>query len=155
MKVVKTSEMAWTDALTKGKYKQRRKPLGGEKLPCGLWELPPGHKSFPMHAHLVTEEALFVISGHAKVRTPEGETPIGPGDYVSFPAGGVAHQIVNDGTEPCVYVGMSAITGFDAVKYPETGKFATAFGVPGSGKRYLFREDQQVDYFEGDKDAEG
>lgn len=155
MKVVRTGETQWTDSLNKGKYRQRRKALGGEKLTCGLWELPPGKKSFPMHAHLVTEEALFVVSGHAKVRTPEGETPIGPGDYVSFPAGGVAHQIVNDGTEPCVYVGMAAVSGFDAVSYPESGKFATAIGSFPNARRFLFREKDQVDYFAGDKDAEG
>ena len=153
MKVVRTAEVAWVDSLKRGKYLQRRKPLGGEKMPCSLWELAPGKKSFPLHAHHVTEEALFVVSGRGKVRTPEGVTEIGPGDYVSFPAGGPAHQILNDGTEPLVYVGMSATSGFDLVDYPESGKVGVAVGRPPAGQRLIFRKDAQVDYFEGDADG--
>src|SRR2546425_4828994 len=100
MKIVKTSEMQWADSLQQGKYGQRRKALGGEKLSCGLWELAPGKKSFPFHLHHVTEEAMFVISGKGKVRSTDGEHPIGPGDYVSFLPGKDAHQVLNDGTEP-------------------------------------------------------
>ncbi len=153
MKVVRTSEIPWADALSRGKFGQRRKALGGEKLTCGLWELAPGKRSFPMHAHLVTEEALFVVSGRARVRTPEGLTELGPGDYVSFPPGGVAHQLVNDGTEPFVYVGMAAVQGVDVVQYPESGKVASAVGTPPNAKRFLFRAKDQVDYFDGEPDA--
>ncbi|MBF5042947.1 cupin domain-containing protein [Aggregicoccus sp. 17bor-14] len=154
MKVVRTNEVPWADNLKRGAYANRRKDLGGERLNCGLWELAPGKKSFPLHAHQVTEEALFVISGRAQVRTPEGLTPIGPGDYVSFPAGGVAHQLINDGTEPLVYVGMSATQGVDVVEYPESGKVAAAVGRPGAYKRFLVRTKDQPDYFDGDKDAQ-
>lgn len=154
MKVVRTSELPWTEAMDKGAFHGRRKGLGGEKLSCGLWELPPGKKSFPFHKHLVTEEALYVISGRAKVRTPEGETPIGPGDYVSFPPGGVAHQLINDGSEPMVYLAMSATHGFDIVEYPDSGKIACAVGSAPTGKRFLFKAANQAEYFEGEKDAE-
>src|SRR5438309_1569085 len=111
MNVVRTSGMEWEKAMDHGPFSQRRKGLGGKKLSCDLWELAPGKKSFPFHMHHVTEEALFVVSGSAKVRTPEGLTPIGPGDFVSFPPGDAPHQLVNDGTEPCVYVALSATYG--------------------------------------------
>jgi uncharacterized cupin superfamily protein len=149
MKVVRTSEEPWKDALVRGQYAQRRKGLGGEKLTSGLWELAPGKRSFPMHAHLVTEEALFVVSGRGKVRTPEGETAIGPGDYVSFPAGGPAHQLVNDGAEPLVYLGMSAAFGADVVEFPESGKLTAKVGT----QRWIFRKGSQVDYLDGDPGA--
>src|SRR5687767_12549672 len=126
MKIVRSSEAEWKQAMDRGKFGGRRKALGGEKLSCGLWELPPGKRSFPLHFHHGTEEALFVISGHAKVRTPEGETPIGPGDFVSFPVGGPAHQLVNDGEEPMVYLGMSAGVGLDIVEYPDSDKVAAS-----------------------------
>lgn len=151
MKVVRTSEMEWSQALDRGRFGQRRKALGGDKLPCGLWELAPGKRSFPLHVHHVTEEALFVVSGRGKVRTPDGETPIGPGDYVSFPAGGAAHQLLNDGNEPLVYVGMAAASGFDIVEYPDSGKLACAIGAFPSGKRYMFRAKDVVDYFDGEE----
>jgi uncharacterized cupin superfamily protein len=150
MKIVRTREVEWTPALNRGKYGNRRKPLGGERLTAGLWELAPGKRSFPLHAHHVTEEAMFVVSGHAHVRTPEGTTPIGPGDYVSFPAGGPAHQLVNDGDEPLVYLGLSASQGFDAVDYPDTGKLAVSLGAFPHGRRHVFKVDSQVDYFHGE-----
>src|SRR5690242_16074117 len=129
MKIVHTSEAPWADALVRGEFSQRRKQLGGEKLQCGLWELAPGKKSYPFHAHQITEEALFVLSGRGKVRSPDGLADIGPGDFVSFPAGGPAHQLVNDGAEPIVYVGMAAVSGIDVVEYPDSNKIAAAFGA--------------------------
>lgn len=156
MKIVRTSELPWSEQLKKGKYDNRRKALGGEKLSAGLWELPPGRKSFPLHRHLATEEALWVVSGRAKVRTTEGETALGPGDFVSFPAGGLAHQLVNDGDEAFVYVGLSVSVGADVVEYPESGKLACSVGAPGKGgQRHVFKLKDEAQYFEGDKDAEG
>jgi uncharacterized cupin superfamily protein len=153
MKVVRTSEMPWTEAMKRGDFAQRRKGLGGEKLSCGLWELAPGKRSFPLHVHHVTEEALFVLSGRGKVRTPEGLTEIGPGDYVSFPPGGPAHQLVNDGVEPLVYLGMAATAGVDVVEYPDSNKVASAVGSWPNAKRFVFRRDAQVDYFDGEPGA--
>lgn len=151
MKVFRTGEMEWTKALSRGKFDNRRKALGGERLQSGLWELPPGKRSFPLHGHKVTEEAMFVVSGTAKVRTPDGETPIGPGDYVSFPPGGPAHQLVNDGAEPLVYLAMSVTQGVDVVEYPESGKVACAVGSGPGMKRFMFRVKDQVDYFDGEE----
>lgn len=150
MHVVRTSELPWAEAIDHGPFYQRRKGLGGERLSAGLWELPPGKRSFPFHAHLVTEEAMFVISGTAKVRTPDGLTPIGPGDFVHFPPGGPAHQLVNDGTEPLVYVGLGAGVGADVVEYPDSDKVASAAGTGPSRKRFVFKRGAQVDYYEGE-----
>src|SRR5438874_6383549 len=114
MKIVKSNEAAWADAMNKGAFGQRRKELGSTgKMSAGLWELPPGKKSFPFHMHHVTEEALFVVSGHAKVRTPEGLTPVSAGDWVMFPPGDGAHQLINDGSEPMVYIALGVGMGVD------------------------------------------
>ena len=153
MDVVRTSQLQWAETMDRGAFRQRRKHLGGEKLSCGLWELPPGKRSFPLHVHYLTEEALFVLSGTGKVRTPEGETNIGPGDFVSFPAGGPAHQLMNDGVEPLVYLGMAAAGAADLVEYPDSGKVAASLGLGPGRKRFMFRRDSQVDYFDGEPDA--
>jgi uncharacterized cupin superfamily protein len=99
----------------------------------------------------VTEEAMFVVSGRAKVRTPDGESEVGPGDFVSFPAGAKAHQLINDGKEPMVYVAISATQGFDIVEYPDSGKVACAIGSGPDRKRFIFRAKDQADYFEGEE----
>jgi uncharacterized cupin superfamily protein len=151
MKVVRSAELQWEQRINHGRFAGSRKPLGGDKLMCGLWELLPGKRSFPLHLHHVAEEAMYVISGRAKVRTPDGETLIGPGDYVSFPAGGPAHQLVNDGDQPLLYLGMSTSTGVDVVEYPESGKIACSVGAFPKGKRFVFRTRDQADYWDGEE----
>ena len=167
MKIVHTKDMDWAQAIDHGKFSQRRKALGGDKLACGLWELPPGKTSFPFHMHHVTEEAMFVLSGRAKVRTSGGPAGLGPaggeaerspveteheigaGDFVSFPPG-VAHQLINPTAEPMVYLAISATFGHDIVEYPDSGKVAVSMGRPPTGRRMLFRAKDQPDYFEGE-----
>ena len=153
MKIVRSNDVPFAPALERGKFSNRRKGLSPSdaKLSAGMWELPPGKRSFPMHTHYVTEEALYAISGKAKVRTPDGETPIGPGDYVSFPVAGPAHQLVNDGTEPFVYLAFGVNTaGVDIVEYPDSGKLASSVGTGPDRKRFIFRTKEQADYFEGE-----
>src|SRR5262249_11680701 len=104
----------------------------------------------PFHMHHVTEEAMFVLSGRAKVRTPDGEHEIGAGDFVSFPPGVAAHQLINHTGEPMVYLAISATFGHDIVEYPDSGKAAAAMGRPRTGRRLLFRLADPPDYFEGE-----
>jgi uncharacterized cupin superfamily protein len=155
MKIVKSKDVAWADAMQKGNFGQRRKELGKTgALSCGLWELPPGKKSFPFHQHFVTEEALYVVSGSGKVRTPEGLTDVGAGDWVGFPPGTGAHQLVNDGTEPLVYLAMGVnVSGADIVEYPDSGKVATRVQVGDDAQRFIFKKEPQAGYFDGEKDA--
>lgn len=154
MKITRSNDLPFAPALEKGKFSNKRKALSpaDTKLQCGMWELPAGKRSFPMHTHHVTEEALYVVSGRAKVRTPDGETAVGPGDYVAFPAGGPAHQLVNDGSEPLVYLAFSVnVAGVDVVEYPESKKIASSIGTGPDRKRFLFLADSQVDYFHGEE----
>jgi uncharacterized cupin superfamily protein len=153
MKIVKTKDVAWADSMQRGNFGQRRKELGSTgKLSAGLWELSPGKKSFPFHMHHITEEALFVVSGSAKVRTADGLTPISAGDWVMFPPGDGAHQLINDGAEPMVYVALGVGMGVDIVEYPDSGKISSAVFAP-ERKRFIFKKDTQVDYFADEEDA--
>lgn len=155
MKITKTNDVNWQDALQQGNFGQRRKELGSTgRLSCGLWELPPGKKSFPFHMHHATEEAMFVISGSGKVRSNDGLTPVSAGDWVGFPPGGTAHQLINDGTEPMVYLAMGVNpVGVDVVEYPDSGKVAASIINGDKRTRFIFKKEGQVGYFDGEKDA--
>jgi uncharacterized cupin superfamily protein len=153
MKIVKTTDPVWTEALNQGAYHQQRQPLTNSGLGASLWRLPPGKKSFPFHSHHITEEALYVVSGTATVRTPDAMTPIGPGDFVSFEPGGPAHQLINSGTADFVYLGLSVGKGVDVIEYPDTGNVISAVGTFPNGQRFIFKKESQVGYFDGDQDA--
>jgi hypothetical protein len=150
MKVVRTNGMGWDSPIEHGRFHQRRKHLGGEKLGCGLWELPPGKTIVPLpfsprHRRGAVRHLRPRQGAYARRRNE-----IGPGDYVSFPAGGVPHQLINEGTEPLVYLGMSAGQGVDIVEYPDSGKVACAIGKAPTGKRWVWRDKDQAGYFDGE-----
>jgi uncharacterized cupin superfamily protein len=65
-----------------------------------------------------------------------------------------AHQIVNDGSETLIYVGLSSSAGPDFVEYPDSGKISSRTNGPPNGQRFIFKKDSQVDFFDGDKDAQ-
>jgi len=153
MKVVRTEETAWSDGMQRGAFFQRRKKLLGDVIASSVWELPAGKKSFPFHRHSATEEALFVLSGSAKVRSDKGLTDIGKGDFVSFTAGEDAHQLINDGAEPLVYLAMSVSKGLDVTEYPDSNKVHIVAGSGPSSKSYVFRQTDTVGYFDGEPDA--
>jgi uncharacterized cupin superfamily protein len=82
---------------------------------------------------------------------PTARPAIGAGDFVSFPAGGTAHQLINDGAEPLVYLAVSTVAGFDIVEYPDSNKISAVVGTFPSAKRHVFRKSDQVDYFDGEE----
>jgi len=102
----------------------------------------------------MTEEALLVISGSAKVRSSTGLTEIGPGDFVLFPPGDDAHQLINDGSEVLVYFAMSVSKGVDITEYPDSGKVHAVVGAAPNLKSLVFRQKDAVGYFDGEPDAE-
>src|SRR5262249_11416295 len=62
-------------------------PFGADKLGASLRELLPGAEAGPLHMHYGVEEMFFVLAGNPRVRTPEGEETLAPGDVVYFPEG--------------------------------------------------------------------
>jgi mannose-6-phosphate isomerase-like protein (cupin superfamily) len=57
--------------------------------------LPPGAATEP-HYHPVTEEIYYVLTGTGRMRFPETERRVGPGDAIAIPPG-TPHQLINDG----------------------------------------------------------
>src|SRR3954447_20073416 len=74
--------------------------LGATQLGATVYELPPGQSVCPYH-YESKEEWLVVLAGRLTVRTPEGESVLGPGDMTAFPAGpSRAHRTSNQTAEP-------------------------------------------------------
>jgi uncharacterized cupin superfamily protein len=126
---------------------------GGKGLGCTAFEVPPGRAAFPFHFHCVVEEAIYVLEGEGQVRLGAETVPIKPGDYVTFPVGpDLPHQVINNGSTPLRYLGLSTTTTVELVGYPDSGKFGTWAAGP-DGKlwnRVLFR-DTGITYYDGEK----
>ena len=96
--------------------------VGLKNIGIHLISIAPGDKSTEFHTHRYEEEAIYVLSGRGTEVIGEATHQIGPGDFIGFPAGGVAHETVNDGTEPliCLVIGQRLVQ--DVVDYPRKGK---------------------------------
>lgn len=132
--------------------------LGAQKLGYNLTAVPPGKRAFPFHNHRVNEEMFFVVAGTGEIRIGGAVHPIRTGDVIACPPGGgeTAHQIVNTGTTELRYLAVSTKLSPEIAEYPDTGKFGVLAEFPPGpdGKprtfRYVGREGQGVDYWEGE-----
>jgi uncharacterized cupin superfamily protein len=96
--------------------------VGLKNIGIHLITIAPGDKSSEFHAHRYEEEALYVLSGRGTEVIGEQKHEIGPGDFIGFPAGGAAHETINDGTEPLVCLVIGQRLAQDVVDYPKQGK---------------------------------
>lgn len=96
--------------------------VGLKNIGIHLITIAPGDKSTEFHTHKYEEEAVYVLSGHGTEVIGDTSQKIGPGDFIGFPAGGAAHETVNDGTEPLVCLVIGQRLAQDVVDYPRKGK---------------------------------
>jgi len=129
---------------------------GGERLGCSLHEVDPGKRAWPYHYHAGNEEALYVLAGEGRLRTPDGDRRLEPGDYVAFPTGPEgAHRVHNDGDDPLRYLVVSEMRDPDVTVYPDGDGVGVYAGAPPGGdesERYAagyFRREDAVDYWTG------
>jgi uncharacterized cupin superfamily protein len=125
--------------------------VGSEKIGLSLWDLPPGQAAYPYHWHIAEEELVVVLTGRPSLRTPDGWRELEQGEVVSFLVGEAgAHQIVNRTEETVRFLALSNQQP-DICVYPDSGKVAASERRPdGGGLRLMFREQDAVDYHEGE-----
>ncbi len=102
------------------------KSLGDEaglkNIGIHLITIAPGDKSTEFHTHKYEDEAIYVLAGHGTEVIGNETHKIGPGDFIGLPAGGPAHETVNDGGEPLVCLVIGQRLAQDVVDYPRRGK---------------------------------
>jgi uncharacterized cupin superfamily protein len=126
---------------------------GSERLGLSLWELPAGEAAYPYHLHLAEEELIVVLDGRPDLRTPEGWRTLREGEVVAFPRGERgAHQLVNRTERTVRFLAFSPNGEPDIVIRPDSGTVgAYERQVDGGGLRKVFRLDDAVDYFAGER----
>jgi len=152
--VNKTSLVQCDDQIVEqGGFAFRRKRLGaaagGKSLGVSWFELQPGQKAFPFHFHLANDEAVFVLEGEGTLRLGEEEHPLHAGDYIAFPPGPPGHQIINRSQLPLRYLAISTMREPEVAVYPDSRKVGVL--ARGHGIMSVHRQDDAVDYYEGEK----
>lgn len=132
--------------------------LGLKGLGVSYNEVPAGKSSCPFHNHHVEDEMFFVIEGTGEYRFGSARHPIRKGDVLGAPAGGAetAHQIINTGATPLIYLGISTKAATDIVEYPDSGKFLAKTrreGSPDRSFREMGRAGGSLDYWDGEPGA--
>ena len=100
-----------------------KRPLGDlfglSHFGVNLTVLEPGAQSALLHRHSKQDEFIYVMEGRPTLRTDEGEWSLEPGDCAGFPAGGVAHHLINHTEEAVTYLEMGDRTAGDEGSYAE------------------------------------
>lgn len=85
-------------------------------------EVAPGAETTEYHVHHFEDEAVYVLEGSATATIGEQDHAIGPGDFIGYRAGGLAHTIVNTGTETLKMIVVGQRLAHDVGDYPRKGK---------------------------------
>ncbi|WP_147125937.1 cupin domain-containing protein [Shimia ponticola] len=120
-------EIAEMDGLEKTHFlnsnaKRVNKSLGDFTGLTGLGfhiiEVAPGCETTEYHVHHHEDECVYVLNGTATATIGEDQHPIGPGDFIGYRAGGLAHTIVNTGTETLRMIVVGQRLPHDVGDYP-------------------------------------
>lgn len=102
--------------------KREKRMLGDvfnlQNFGVNLTRLLPGGESALLHRHSRQDEFIYILDGTPTLVTDRGEQLLGPGDCAGFPAGGVAHQLVNRGNEEVFYLEIGDRSAGDTAGYP-------------------------------------
>ncbi len=93
-------------------------PFGIRNFGVNMTTLAPGGESALLHRHFKQDEFIYIVSGSPVLVTDKGEVQMHAGMCAGFPAGGVAHQLVNRTSGEVVYLEIGDRTPGDGVEYP-------------------------------------
>jgi uncharacterized cupin superfamily protein len=95
------------------------RPTGLERQAVVWTKVDPGAHSTAFHTHDRTDEWIYILAGHARVRIGGERFEVGPHDFMGHRAGGAPHAM--EPIEPLTYLMGGEINADDIVIYPEAG----------------------------------
>ncbi len=108
---------------------REKRPLGDlfgiRNFGVNLTRLAPGGESALLHRHSRQDEFVYILEGEPTLVTEAEEVPLSPGMCAGFPAGGVAHQLVNRTERDVRYLEIGDRTAGDEGSYPRDDLQAT------------------------------
>ncbi|MDB5101418.1 MAG: hypothetical protein JWM80_5839 [Cyanobacteria bacterium RYN_339] len=149
-------DIPWESTPSEGRYGSDDKivaeHVAQQRLDLAITRLAPGKSSCPYHYHHAGEELFFVLEGTGQVRLGGKTYPLRPHDVISCPPGPEgAHQIINTGDQPLVYMAISTNDDVEIAEYPDSGKVMSY--VRRGGERMLGHVSRRADavpYMDGE-----
>jgi uncharacterized cupin superfamily protein len=99
--------------------------FGLRNFGVNLTRLLPGGESALLHRHSKQDEFIYILEGEPTLVTDAAEVQLRPGMCTGFPAGGVAHQLVNRTDRDVMYLEVGDRTPGDVGEYPSDDLVAT------------------------------
>ncbi|MFC4350091.1 cupin domain-containing protein [Fodinicurvata halophila] len=94
-------------------------PFGLTSFGVNLTRLEPGGESALLHRHSRQDEFIYILEGAPTLITEDEEITLSSGMCAGFPAGGVAHHLVNRSDADVLYLEVGDRSSGDAVSYPQ------------------------------------
>jgi uncharacterized cupin superfamily protein len=104
--------------MSKREKRQLGDVFGLSNFGVNLTRLSPGGESSLLHRHSRQDEFIYILEGTPTLVTDDGEFALAPGMCAGFPAGGIAHQLVNRSDADVVYLEVGDRTAGDEGSYP-------------------------------------
>ena len=82
----------------------------------------PGDETTEHHMHHHEEECVFILEGEGTARIGSASKSVGPGDFIGFRKGGLAHSLKNTGPNDLRCIIVSQRKNHDVSDYPRKGK---------------------------------
>ncbi|HEY5052880.1 MAG TPA: cupin domain-containing protein [Solirubrobacterales bacterium] len=149
----------WQRSIEHGGFAVRGTRVGAAagmtQLGLTVYELDPGKKNLPYHAHFGIEEVIVVIKGAPTLRTPDGERELAEGEVVACAPGRAgAHQLTNNSEAVARFLILSSKALADVIEYPDSDRISAQGGEWGTPEAiaYMLSTEPQLDYFEGEPD---
>ena len=149
----------WQRTMEQGSFGVRGTRVGTQagatRVGLTVYELDPGKKNLPYHAHFGVEEVIVVLRGTPTLRSPEGERVLEEGEVVACPPGRAgAHQLINRGHSVARFIMVSSKALADLIEYPDSGKISAQGGEWGTPEAiaYMLATEPELGYFEGEPD---
>jgi uncharacterized cupin superfamily protein len=110
---------------------QMAKAAGLRRMGVNFARMAPGKESFVYHSHWQEEEWIYILEGRGVARIDDVDYEVGSGDFMAFPAPGVAHHLRNPFDRELIYLMGGETRELDIADFPDLGKrmFRHARGV--------------------------
>jgi uncharacterized cupin superfamily protein len=101
---------------------QMAKATGLRRTGVNLARIPAGKESFVYHSHWQEEEWVYILEGRGVARIDDVDYEVAAGDFMAFPAPGVAHHLRNPFDTELVYLMGGEHRDTDVADFPDLGK---------------------------------